>query len=231
MTPSEMRDLSDWELAERMRHGDERAFELVMRRHNRLLFRTARAILSDDFEAEDCVQEAYLQAFRSIAAFRGESKLSTWLTRIVVNQALGKLRKRKQEGANIGLDNVLDLDGHVRGMSPSLAEPEQPEAGARREEMRRLLERKIDELPAAFRTVFVLRALEEWSAEEVAACMAIPEATVRTRFFRARALLRESLEKEVDLALEDAFAFAGARCDRIVQTVLDRLRRTPDPTG
>jgi RNA polymerase sigma-70 factor (ECF subfamily) len=89
--------LSDWELAERVRHGDERAFELVMRRHNRLLYRTARAIVRDDCEAEDCVQEAYLQGFRSIAAFRGESKLSTWLTRIVVNQALGKMRKRKQQ--------------------------------------------------------------------------------------------------------------------------------------
>jgi len=231
VTQLDVSGLSERELADRMREGDERAFELVMRRHNRLLYRTARSILRDDFEAEDCVQEAYLQAFRSIGAFRGESKLSTWLTRIVVNQALGKMRKRRKEGGNVRLDNVLDLDGHVQGASPSLAAPEQPEARARREEMRKLLESKIDELPAAFRTVFMLRALEELSAEETAACLGIPPATVRTRFFRARSLLRESLEKEVDLALEDAYAFAGARCDRIVQTVLDRLRRTPDPTG
>jgi len=122
--------LPDWELAERMRGGDQRAFELVMRRHNRLLYRTARAILRDDMEAEDCVQEAYLQGFRSIAAFRGESKLSTWLTRIVVNQALGTMRKRKKQDSDISLDNVLDLDGHVRGASASVGEPEQPEASA-----------------------------------------------------------------------------------------------------
>ena len=100
-----------------------------------------------------------------------------------------------------------------------------------REEMRRLLERKIDQLPAAFRTVFMLRALEEMSAQETAECLGIPEATVRTRFFRARSLLRESLEKDMDVALEGAFAFDGARCDRIVQAVLDRLRRPTGPSG
>jgi len=223
--------LPDWDLAERMRGGDQRAFELVMRRHNRLLYRTARAILRDDAEAEDCVQEAYLQGFRSIAAFRGESKLSTWLTRIVVNQALGTMRKRKKEDSDISLDNVLDLDGHVRGASASVGEPEQPEASALREEMRRILERNIDQLPSAFRTVFMLRALEEMSAQETAECLGIPEATVRTRFFRARSLLRESLEKDVDVALEGAFAFDGARCDRIVQAVLDRLQSPTGPSG
>ena len=223
--------LPDWDLAERMRGGDQRAFELVMRRHNRLLYRTARAILRDDMEAEDFVQEAYLQGFRSIAAFRGESKLSTWLTRIVVNQALGTMRKRKKQDSDISLDNVLDLDGHVRGASASVGEPEQPEASALREEMRRILERNIDQLPSAFRTVFMLRALEEMSAQETAECLGIPEATVRTRFFRARSLLRESLEKDVDVALEGAFAFDGARCDRIVQAVLDRLQSPTGPSG
>jgi RNA polymerase sigma-70 factor (ECF subfamily) len=223
--------LPDWELAERVRGGDERAFELVMRRNNRLLYRTARAILRDDVEAEDCVQEAYLQGFRSIGTFRGESKLSTWLTRIVVNQALATMRKRKNQASDVSLDNVLDLDGDVRGASASVAQPEQPEASAVREEMRRLLECKIDQLPAAFRTVFMLRALEEMSAKETAECLGILEATVRTRFFRARSLLRESLEKDVDVALEGAFAFDGARCDRIVQAVLDRLRRPTSPSG
>jgi RNA polymerase sigma-70 factor (ECF subfamily) len=163
--------LPDRELAERMRDGDERAFELVMRRNNRLLYRTARGILRDDVEAEDCVQEAYLQGVRSIHAFRGESKLSTWLTRIVVNQALGTMRKRKKQDSDISLDNVLDLDGHVPGASASVAEPEQPEASAVREEMRRLLACKIDQLPAAFRTVFMLRAVEEMSARETAECL------------------------------------------------------------
>jgi len=223
--------LSDGELAARIGHGDQRAFEIVMRRHNRLLYRTARAILRDDFEAEDCVQEAYLQGFRSIAAFRDESKLSTWLTRIVVNQALGKMRARRKEAGNVHVDNVLDLDGRVQGASPFLADPEQPDACAAREEMRRLLELKIDQLPAAFRTVFILRALEGLSSEETAACLSIPEATVRTRLFRARSQLRETLERDVDLALEDAFAFEGERCDRIVEEVLHRLRCPPGTSG
>jgi RNA polymerase sigma-70 factor, ECF subfamily len=141
------------------------------------------------------------------------------------------MRKRKEQDRDISLDNVLDLDGHIRGASASVIEPEQPDAFALREEMRRLLERKIDQLPAAFRTVFMLRALEEMSARETAECLGIPEATVRTRFFRARGLLRESLEKDMDVALEEAFAFGGARCDRIVQAVLDRLRRPTSPSG
>jgi len=200
-----------------------------MRRHNRQLYRTARSILRDDADAEDCLQEAYLQAIRSIASFRAESKLSTWLTRVVINQALEKMRKRKKEDDDIPLDNVLDLDGKLLAGNSLVRAPEQPDAAALRDEVRRVLERRIDGLPAAFRTVFMLRALEEMSVEETAACLGIPEATVRTRFFRARALLREALELEVDLALEGAFAFDGARCDRIVAHVLDRMNRPPGP--
>jgi RNA polymerase sigma-70 factor (ECF subfamily) len=141
------------------------------------------------------------------------------------------MRKRRKHDGDVSMDNVLDLDGHVRGASASVVQPEQPETSALREEMRKLLEGKIDQLPAAFRTVFMLRALEEMSAKDTAACLGIPEATVRTRFFRARSLLRESLEQDVDLALEGAFAFDGARCDRIVEAVLDRLRRPTRPSG
>jgi RNA polymerase sigma-70 factor (ECF subfamily) len=227
LTQVSLSALSDAELASHIGLGDARALELMMRRHNRLLYRTARSILRDDAEAEDCVQEAYLQAFRSIARFRAESKLSTWLTRIVINQALGKLRRSKREDANVSLDNVLDIDGHLPRAEATLSESEQPDAAASREEVRRLLERHIDRLPAAFRTVFVLRALEELSVEETAASLGIPSATVRTRFFRARSLLREALESEVDVALEGAFGFEGARCDRIVAAVLERLRHPP----
>ena len=233
LTQVSLTALSDAELASHIGLGDTRALELMMRRHNRLLYRTARSILRDDAEAEDCVQEAYLQAFRSIASFRAESKLSTWLTRIVINQALEKLRKSKREGANVSLDNVVDIDGHVSGADVTLSESEQPDAAALREEVRRLLERHIDRLPPAFRTVFVLRALEELSVEETATSLGIPAATVRTRFFRARSLLREALENEVDVALAGAFGFEGGRCDRVVAAVLDRLRHSPaaDPGG
>jgi RNA polymerase sigma-70 factor (ECF subfamily) len=215
--------LSDAELASRIELGDTRAFELVMRRHNRLLYCTARSILRNDAEAEDCLQEAYLQAFRSMAGFRAEAKLSTWLTRIVINQALARLRRDKTRDASVSLDNVVDIDGRVVGVEATQSAPAQPDAAVLREELRRLLERHIDQLPTAFRTVFVLRALEELSVEETAATLGIPDATVRTRFFRARSLLRETLEGEVDTALADAFAFEGTRCDRIVASVLHRL--------
>ena len=225
--------LSDAELASRIALGDTRAFELIMRRNNRLLYRTARSILRDDAEAEDCLQEAYLQVFRSIAGFRAEAKLSTWLTRIVINQALAKLRRDKTRDASVSLDNVVDIDGRVDGLEATHSGPAQPDAAVLREELRGLLERHIDRLPTAFRTVFVLRALEELSVEETAATLGIPDATVRTRFFRARSLLRETLEGEVDAALTDAFAFDGARCDRIVAAVLHRLRSAlaADPGG
>ena len=194
-----------------------------MRRHNRLLFRTARSILRDDHEAEDCVQEAYLHAYRSISSFRVEAKLSTWLVRIVINQALEKLRRRKREGGNVALDKVVDFEQQVDRMGLMASEPEQPDRAASRHELRKVLESRIDRLPDAFRTVFVLRALEELSVEETAACLGIPEATVRTRFFRARSMLRETIARDVDLAVEEAFPFAGARCDRIVATVLERI--------
>jgi RNA polymerase sigma-70 factor (ECF subfamily) len=230
LTQISLTALSDAELASQIGLGDARALELMMRRHNRLLYRTARSILRDDAEAEDCVQEAYLQAFRSIASFRAESKLSTWLTRIVINQALTRLRKNKRDDGNVPLDNVVDIDGRAEG---TLSESEQPDGAAMREEMRRVLERHIDRLPPAFRTVFVLRALEELSVEETAASLGIPAATVRTRFFRARSLLRETLESHVDIALENTFSFKSARCDRIVAAVFDRLRHSPaaDPGG
>jgi len=225
--------LSDAELALHIGLGDARALELVMRRHNRLLYRTARSILRDEAEAEDCVQEAYIQAFRSLASYRAEAKLSTWLARIVINQALARLRRSKREAGNVSLDNVVDIDGHLAGADATVAESEQPDAAAMRDELRRRLERHIDRLPSAFRTVFVLRALEELSVEETAAALDIPVATVRTRFFRARGLLREALESDVDTALEDAFGFDGARCDRVVAAVLERLRHSPaaDPGG
>ena len=219
--------LPEAELVARAALGEPQAIELLMRRNNRLLYRTARSILRDDAEAEDCVQEAYLQAYRSIGTFRGESRLSTWLTRIVINQALARVRKHKKEAGNISLDNVVALDGHPMECGDGVVQPEQPDAAALRGELRRLLERHIDRLPAPFRTVFVLRALEEFSVQETAASLDVPEATVRTRFFRARSLLRHALEQEVDLTLQDAFAFDGERCDRIVAAVLDRLTRLP----
>ena len=192
-----------------------------MRRHNRLLFRTARSILKSDAETEDALQEAYLSAWRALAGFRADARLSTWLVRIVVNESLGRLRRR---GAQvIPLDATMDMDDPETQPWMEDDPDRQPERIAMRGEVRRLMEARIDMLPDAFRTVFMLRAVEELSVEEIAVALDIPGATVRTRFFRARSLLREGLSRDVDLALGDAFSFAGDRCDRIVAHVLAKL--------
>ena len=221
--------LSDPELAQRIASGDKDAFELLMRRHNQILYRTARSILKDDAEAEDAAQEAWLLAYRAIGNFRGDAKLSTWLVRIVVNEAISRRRKRSRGAEVIQLNGETQEDREAVEENVNQTLPEQPEHAARRAQTRRLLEAKIDELPDAFRTVFVLRALEELSVEEAAIALGIPQATVRSRFFRARGLLREALSKEIDLAYGDAFAFAGARCDRIVAGVLAKLEESGKP--
>ena len=219
----------DSALARRIAERDERAFEALMRRHNRLLYRLARSILKDDAEAEDAVQEAYLAAYRNIAAFRGGAKLSTWLARIVINEAYARLRKRKRAAAVVVPLESAAQTGEGRewnleeeAMAGETAE--RPETAAMRAELRRLLERRIDALPEQFRVVFILRDVEELSVEETAECLDVPPATVRTRAFRARALLRESLSRDVDTATVEAFGFAGERCDRIVENVLQRVR-------
>ena len=212
---------TDVDLAARAANGDEPAFGAIMRRYNRLLFRTARSILKNDAETEDALQEAYLRAWRALAGFRADAKLSTWLVRIVINESLGRLRRR---GAQvIPLDAALDVAGHEPEALMEDDPDQRPDRVAMRAEVRRLMEARIDTLPDAFRTVFMLRAVEELSVEEVAVALEIPEATVRTRFFRARGLLREGLSRDVDLAIGDAFSFAGARCDRIVAGVLAKL--------
>ncbi|MEP7138328.1 MAG: RNA polymerase sigma factor [Caldimonas sp.] len=209
---------SDAELAARAGAGDVAAFETIMRRHNRLLFRTARSVLRNDDDTEDALQEAYLRAWHAFGAFRAESKVSTWLVRIVLNEALGRLRRRGAQvipmDAAVGADSQSDVTAMED--DPDL----EPERSAMRAELRALMEKRIDTLPDVFRTVFMLRAVEELSVEETAAALDIPQATVRTRFFRARSLLREGLSRDVDFAIGDAFAFAGERCDRIVARVL-----------
>lgn len=214
--------LADHELAARAAAGDGRAFEVIMRRHNRLLYRTARSILKSDVDAEDALQDAYLRAWRGIDGFRAEAKLSTWLARIVINEALGRLR-RGHSAEVIPFDSMSELDHHEPMEDRMEDDPDrQPERVAMRAELRRLMEACIDRLPDTFRTVFMLRAVEEMSVEEVAAALALPEATVRTRLFRARGLLREGLSRDIDLAMSDAFSFDGERCDRIVARVLQR---------
>jgi RNA polymerase sigma-70 factor (ECF subfamily) len=212
--------IADAQLAARVASGDGAAFELLMRRHNRRLYRIARSVLRDAADAEDVLQEAYLAAYRAIGSFRGEASLATWLSRLVLNHCLARRRREQRR------DNIVAMVPEPEDM-PAFdeADPDTPDRSMVRAELRALIERKVEELPEAFRTVFVMRGIEELSVEETARLLAIPEATVRSRHFRARSLLRESLAQEVDIAEQDLFGFDGERCDRIVARVLASVPR------
>jgi len=217
----------DPQLVARIAGGDQTAFESLMRKYNGKLFRVARAILKDDSDAEDVLQESYIDAYRHIQDFRGGSQVGTWLTRIVINQALMRVRKEKRRSVLVPFRSSRANDTQRPEASVADHTTESPSSGVLRAEIRRILERRIDELPLSFRTVFVLREVEEMSVHETAECLGISPATVRTRLFRARALLREALAREIDVAAVDLFAFAGARCDRIVAAVLTRVSSEP----
>jgi RNA polymerase sigma-70 factor (ECF subfamily) len=213
----------DAALVRRVVAGDAGAFEALMRRHNRRLYRLARATLRDDAEAEDAVQEAYLAAFHHLDRFRGESTLATWLSRLVLNACFGRLRKAQRRERIVAIVSMDDEDGPDARVAVDAGE--RPDAARYRTELRDLIERKLDALPASFRTVFVLRAVEDLSVQETAQCLGIAEETVRSRHFRARAMLRDALARELDVAERDVFGFDGARCDRLVEAVLSRLHR------
>jgi RNA polymerase sigma-70 factor (ECF subfamily) len=218
----------DLTLVRSVQGGDTRAFAVLMRRYNRRLYRTARAILRDDAAAEDAVQEGYVAAWRHIAAFRGDAQIATWLTRIVVNQALQVLRRTRREQVVVLFEEPPDERSPDEEIAESLS-PRAPETTMLRAEMRRLIESKIDDLPEAYRTVFMLREVEDMTVEETATALGIPAATVRSRLFRAKARLRESLAEELDTAVQEVFGFDGERCDRIVRAVLGRISDPANP--
>jgi RNA polymerase sigma-70 factor (ECF subfamily) len=216
-------------LVREVQRGNSAAFGTLMRRYNRRLYRTARAILKDDAAAEDALQEAYVAAYHHLGEFRGDALLATWLTRIVANQALQALRKTRRERVVVPFD---DSSGDALALDPPDAPAATPENMTLRAEMRRLIERRIDELPESYRTVFMLREVEDMTVDETAVALDIPAATVRSRLFRAKARLRESLARDMDVATQDVFGFDGERCDRIVHAVLTRIGvRMPPSTG
>lgn len=211
---------NDLALARRIAAGEAAAFELMMRRHNRRLYRLARATLRNDADAEEALQEAYLAAYRSIARFRGDASLFTWLSRLVLNECYGRLRKRGRREALCPMAD--DIEDEADAMTINDFDPPYHEAA--RAQLRALLEARLDALPVAYRTVFVLRAVEELSVEETARSLGIPEATVRSRHFRANALLREALSHDIDATEKSLFEFDGDDCDRLVAATLARLR-------
>lgn len=215
--------LPDAELVGLARQGNGSAFRAIMQRHNRRLYRVARSVLQDDSEAEDVVQEAYVRAFGALSDFRGDSSLSTWLTRIALNEALGRRRRRRPVVDLAALETQGARDQARVVPFPGTEAESDPERAAARQEIRRLLERAIDDLPGPFRVVFVMRAIEEMSVAETASYLGLREETVKTRLHRARRLLRRALDERLASALEGTFPFAGARCARITQRVLVRL--------
>ena len=224
---TKLETLDDRALVERACKRDGAAVRLIMQRHNRRLYRVARSVLHDDAEAEDVVQETYVRAFTHLDGFRGEAQPSTWLTRIALNEALGRLRRRR---TTVGLKDIdaINDQGEARVIYlPSARQDSDPEAAVARAQVRRLLERAVDELPNSFRMVFVLRDIEEMSTEEAASHLGLRPETVKTRLHRARRLLRKSLDKTLSSAVSDVFPCAGARCARITEAVLTKLGIEP----
>jgi RNA polymerase sigma-70 factor, ECF subfamily len=213
---------SDSDLVALVLAGDGAAFAAIMTRYNQRLFRVARGLVRDEAEAEDVLQEAYVRAFAALPGFRGEAGLCTWLTRIVLNEALGRMRRRRSTEQLEVLDQDAQTGDSRVVMFPGVTAPN-PEAAAARSEVRRLLEHAIDNLPEAFRLVFVMRDIEEMSIEETAANLSIRPETVKTRLHRARRLLRKNLDDKLSTVLRDTFPFQGARCARITQAVIARL--------
>jgi RNA polymerase sigma-70 factor (ECF subfamily) len=213
--------LDDQALAARVQGGDREAFRHIMKRCNQRLFRAARAVVGSDAEAEDVVQEAYVDAYVKLDGFRGEAALLTWLTRIVLNEAYGRLRKRHPtvdveqiEAAQLEPGNVIAFPTNA-GTDPA--------ASLQREQVRRLLERAIDQLPEPFRVVYILREIEECSVEDTALALDLKPETVKTRLFRARRLLRAALHDQLASTMGEAFPFLGPRCDRITEAVMRRI--------
>lgn len=216
--------LDDAALAGLAQTGQREAFRHIMQRCNQRLFRIARGVTGDDAEAEDVVQEAYARAFEKLHTFRGDASLATWMTRIVLNEAYGRLRQRRPTVAVEAIEAAQFEGGRVLPF-PSRYGNEDPAAGAARAQIRGLIENAVDALPEDFRVVFVLREIEQCSVEETARTLELKPETVKTRLHRARRLLRTALQDSVAASLSDAFPFLGARCERMTEAVLARLDR------
>ena len=216
---SDCTTLSDIELASRIAERDVAAVRLVTGRNNQRLYRTAWSILKDRSEAEEAVQDGYMKAFNAIETFAGGASLSTWLTRIVVNEALGRRRGTQRRSRLLNQDSVLVLEEYrEKLMAGSVSDS--PERDLMRRQISKLLEMAIARLPDTFRPVFVLREIEGLSVEDTAEALQIPAETVKTSLFRARRRLQKELDPELCGALSEAFPFAGADCEALTNRVL-----------
>ena len=214
-------DTSDAVLVRRALARDEAAVRAIMQANNRRLYRLARGILRNDGEAEDVVQETYVRAFTHLESFRGDSSLATWLGRIAMNEALGRLR-RQRPGVEINSLPQGVLEAQIIQF-PSAAAADDPEKSMAQREIQHVVEHAIDELPEAFRLVFITRVIEGMNVEETAEILSLKPETVKSRLHRARTMLRDIVEKKIGPVVLDAFPFAGKRCERLTEAVLKRL--------
>ncbi|MEQ1522516.1 MAG: RNA polymerase sigma factor [Aestuariivirga sp.] len=211
----------DIELARRAlaREGD--AFRTIMKKHNQRLYRIARGVVRNDSEAEDIVQEAYVRAFAHLNSFRGDSTLATWLSRIVINEALGRLRKKRAQKV-VAISGGQTLEGQIIQF-PNNDSNTDPERNMAQRQILQIVEKATDALPDVYRTVFIARVIEGLSIDETAEMLGIRPETVKTRLHRARTLVRKQLDEQIGPMMLEAFPFAGRRCERLTNTVVKRL--------
>jgi RNA polymerase sigma-70 factor (ECF subfamily) len=223
-TATRRQPLSDEEVIERVLAGETEMFEIVMRRHNTRLYRAALAILRNDGEAEDVMQDAYVRAYEHLAQFSGKAQFSTWLTRIAVHEALAR---RHRDNRFEEPERIPERDGDAMDRFASLTPS--PEREASNSELRKLLEDAIETLPDSYRAVFMLRDVEEMSTSDAAYALDISEENVKVRLHRARAFLRNSLYELADIERRGVFSFNAVRCDRVVKNVFARLEERIPP--
>jgi RNA polymerase sigma-70 factor, ECF subfamily len=220
MVLQECQSVSDIEVVERVLSGETGLYELLMRRYNQRLYRVIRSVVTDDSEAEDILQESWVRAYQHLDQFAGRASFATWVTRIAFYEALARKRKSRR---------MMPLEDEAGEIMPEVnrCEPAQatPEAQAIRSELRQTLRTAVDGLPETYRSVFVLREVEQLNTAETAECLGLSEEAVKTRLHRSRALLRRNLEDRIGPAMAEAYTFLGSRCDRIVAGVLERIGR------
>lgn len=214
--------LADEQVVARVLAGETPLFEILMRRYNQRLFRVARSILGNDGEAEDVTQDAYVRAYVHLNQFAGRARFSTWLTKIAVHEAMARLRSRQR---------LVEIDAATESMEDGMgleSKTPSPEQEVLNRTIRIVLEGGVDRLPETYRSVFMLREIEGLSTSETAECLDLTEETVKVRLHRARSLMRRYIYAETGAASAEAFQFLGARCDRMVSAVLERLESLKD---
>ncbi len=221
--PLEYSKLNDLQLAHLIAKRDQNAAEFLIRQNNQRLFRVALSILKTKFDAEDALQIAYLQAFSKIETYNGEASLNTWLTKIVINTALSRLRNVVRHSKAINERKIILLSEQKEALISQNADQNNIEAILYREQLRNALEKVIAKLPSNYRIVFVLREIEDMSIELTANLLQIPQSTVKSRHLRAKKLLREFLDPEIQAALKGTFPFAGNDCDILTNRTIEKF--------